>query len=88
MDELIAPVFALCSVDSLMEEKHRLLLAAVQRQFMARHFTLRALKEMRFSRLKMPSVSDSRVVELEDCSKTQHTASLTPRSVHKVLYYP
>ncbi|KAJ8268901.1 hypothetical protein COCON_G00115080 [Conger conger] len=71
------------SVDSLLEVKHRLLLAAVQRQFMARHFTLRALKEMRFSRLKMPSLSDSRVVELEDCSKTQHTPSLTPRAIHK-----
>ncbi|KAJ8382128.1 hypothetical protein SKAU_G00029060 [Synaphobranchus kaupii] len=71
------------SVDSLMEEKHRLLLAAVHRQFMARHFTLRALKEMRLSRLKMPSVSESRVVELEDCSKTQHTPSLSPRAINK-----
>ncbi|XP_064199636.1 evC complex member EVC [Anguilla rostrata] len=71
------------SVDSLMEEKHRLLLAAVQRLFMARHFTLRALKEMRLSRLKMPSLSDSKVVELEDCSKTQHTPSLSPRAIHK-----
>ncbi|KAJ8390248.1 hypothetical protein AAFF_G00108170 [Aldrovandia affinis] len=69
--------------ERLMEEKHRLLLAAVQRQFMARHFTLRTLKEMRLSRLKMQSLSDSRTVELEDCSKTQHALSLTPRAVHK-----
>ncbi|KAG7461929.1 hypothetical protein MATL_G00196360 [Megalops atlanticus] len=67
----------------LLEDKHRLLLAAVQRQFMARHFTLKALKEMRLSRLKMPPLSDSRAVELEDSSKTQHTPNLLPRAVHK-----
>ncbi|KAG9345492.1 hypothetical protein JZ751_008636 [Albula glossodonta] len=68
---------------SLMEEKHRLLLTAVQRQFMSRHFTLRALKEMRLSRLKMPPLSESKAAELEDCSKTQNTLSLTPRAIHK-----
>ncbi|KAI1888294.1 hypothetical protein AGOR_G00183540 [Albula goreensis] len=68
---------------SLMEDKHRLLLMAVQRQFMSRHFTLRALKEMRLSRLKMPPLSESKAAELEDCSKTQNTLSLTPRAIHK-----
>ncbi|KAJ8262105.1 hypothetical protein GJAV_G00162280 [Gymnothorax javanicus] len=65
------------SVDTLMEEKHRLLLVFGISPRVP-DFTLRVLKEMRLSRLKMPAVSDSKVLELGDYCKIQHTPNLTP----------
>ncbi|KAL4630213.1 ellis-van Creveld syndrome protein [Arapaima gigas] len=57
----------------LMEEKQRLLLASLRRHFVARHFDLRTLKEMRLSRLKLTSQYDCRAVELDDCRRSHHT---------------
>ncbi|XP_029112021.1 ellis-van Creveld syndrome protein isoform X3 [Scleropages formosus] len=64
---------------TLMEGKQRLLLAALQRLFAARHFGLRLLKEMRLSRLKLLSQYGSRAVELEDCSRCHQGARSGPK---------
>ncbi|KAM9813847.1 evC complex member EVC [Neosynchiropus ocellatus] len=49
-------------VGLLAEMKHEHLLVAVQRHFLARHFSLHMLKEMRLSQLKALSQSDFRVL--------------------------
>ncbi|XP_076005642.1 evC complex member EVC isoform X2 [Genypterus blacodes] len=56
--------------EKLMEEKHQHLLAAVQRYFVVRHFSLHALKEMRLSKLKALSQSDFRALLMEEQSKS------------------
>ncbi|KPP66452.1 hypothetical protein Z043_115043 [Scleropages formosus] len=71
--------FILSGLWTLMEGKQRLLLAALQRLFAARHFGLRLLKEMRLSRLKLLSQYGSRAVELEDCSRCHQGARSGPK---------
>ncbi|KAL0977811.1 hypothetical protein UPYG_G00161500 [Umbra pygmaea] len=65
-------------VGMLIEKKQHLLLAAVQRHLVARHFCLRVLKEMRVSKLKVLSQGGDSILSwstLEDHSHTQPTAS-------------
>uniref|UniRef100_A0A8C7V5Y8 EvC ciliary complex subunit 1 n=1 Tax=Oncorhynchus mykiss TaxID=8022 RepID=A0A8C7V5Y8_ONCMY len=58
-------------VGMLIEKKQHLLLVVVQRHFVARHFCLRVLKEMRLSKLKVLSQSDFRaLLALEDHTQT------------------
>ncbi|KAM4613908.1 evC complex member EVC [Polymixia lowei] len=60
-------------VGVLIEKKQEHLLVAVQRHFVARHFCLHILKEMRLSKLKVLSKTDFRALLLEDHNKTQLT---------------
>ncbi|XP_051931742.1 evC complex member EVC isoform X2 [Hippocampus zosterae] len=53
-------------VGKLLDKKHEHLLASVQRQFMARHFCLHLLKEMRLSKLKVLSRRDFRALLMQD----------------------
>ena len=50
----------------MIEEKQHILLAAVQRHFVARQFGLGILKEMRLSKLKVLSHSEFKTFVLED----------------------
>lgn len=58
-------------VGLLIEKKEHLLLAVVQNHFAARHFSLRVLREMRLSKLKVLSQSDVRALNLEECATGQ-----------------
>ncbi|XP_019737002.1 ellis-van Creveld syndrome protein isoform X2 [Hippocampus comes] len=53
-------------VGKLLDKKHEHLLASVQRHFMARHFCLHLLKEMRLSKLKVLSQRDFRALLMQD----------------------
>ncbi|KAJ7999660.1 hypothetical protein DPEC_G00196710 [Dallia pectoralis] len=66
-------------VGMLIEKKQHLLLEAIQRHLVARHFCLRVLKEMRLSKLKFLSQgTDSKaLLALADHNRGQATASLT-----------
>lgn len=71
-------------VGMLIEKKQHLLLVAVQRHFVARHFCLRVLKEMRLSKLKVLSQSDFRaLLALEDHTQTTVRPTL-PKAQHQV----
>uniref|UniRef100_A0A674DYL4 EvC ciliary complex subunit 1 n=1 Tax=Salmo trutta TaxID=8032 RepID=A0A674DYL4_SALTR len=68
-------------VGMLIEKKQHLLLVAVQRHFVARHFCLRVLKEMRLSKLKVLSQSDFRaLLALEDHTQTTVRPTLPKES--------
>ncbi|XP_023841311.1 evC complex member EVC isoform X2 [Salvelinus sp. IW2-2015] len=70
-------------VGMLIEKKQHLLLVAVQRHFVARHFCLRVLKEMRLSKLKVLSQSDFRaLLALEDHTQTPVRPTL-PKAQHQ-----
>ncbi|XP_077459242.1 evC complex member EVC [Stigmatopora argus] len=58
-------------VAKLLEKKHEHLLACVQRDFMARHFSLHILKEMRLSKLKVLSQTDFRALLINDLATVQ-----------------
>ncbi|XP_077582558.1 evC complex member EVC [Stigmatopora nigra] len=58
-------------VANLLEKKHEHLLACVQRDFMARHFSLHILKEMRLSKLKVLSQTDFRALLIKDLATVQ-----------------
>ncbi|KAK6320981.1 hypothetical protein J4Q44_G00079570 [Coregonus suidteri] len=71
-------------VGMLIMKKQHLLLAAVQRHFVARHFCLRVLKEMRLSKLKVLSQSDFSAL-LALVNQTQPTVSPTmTKAQHQV----
>ncbi|XP_077429434.1 evC complex member EVC [Vanacampus margaritifer] len=58
-------------VGKLLDKKHEHLLTCVQRHFMARHFCLHMLKEMRLSKLKVLSQRDFRALLIQDLSAVQ-----------------
>lgn len=64
-------------VGTLIEKKHEHLLVAVQRHFVARHFCLHMLKEMRLSKLKVLSQTDFRALLMEDPSTGQACVNST-----------
>lgn len=64
-------------VGRLIEKKHEHLLAAVQRYFVVRHFSLHTLKEMRLSKLKTLSQTDFRARLMEDPSKRESCVDST-----------
>ncbi|XP_077386908.1 evC complex member EVC [Festucalex cinctus] len=64
---VVSQSYALNSqVGKLLDKKHEHLLACVQRHFMARHFCLHMLKEMRLSKLKVLSQRDFRALLMQD----------------------
>ncbi|KAM8867157.1 evC complex member EVC isoform 2-T2 [Synchiropus picturatus] len=67
-------------VGVLVEMKHEHLLVAVQRHFLARHFSLHMLKEMRLSQLKALSQSDFRVLLREGFSMNRSCFDSTFKS--------
>ncbi|XP_053723594.1 evC complex member EVC isoform X3 [Synchiropus splendidus] len=67
-------------VGVLVEMKHEHLLVAVQRHFLARHFSLHMLKEMRLSQLKALSQSDFRVLLREGSSMSRSCFDSTFKS--------
>ncbi|XP_061544806.1 evC complex member EVC-like isoform X1 [Phycodurus eques] len=58
-------------VGKLLDKKHEHLLACVQRHFMARHFCLYMLKEMRLSKLKVLSQTDFRALLMQEPATVQ-----------------
>ncbi|XP_010879089.2 ellis-van Creveld syndrome protein isoform X1 [Esox lucius] len=73
-------------VGMLIEKKQHLLLAAIQRHFVARHFCLRVLKEMRLSKLKVMSQgADSKaMLALDDHNQGQApVSSALPKDPHQ-----
>ncbi|XP_061687715.1 evC complex member EVC [Syngnathoides biaculeatus] len=64
-------------VGKLLNIKHEHLLACVQRHFMARHFCLYMLKEMRLSKLKVLSQTDFRALLMQDPGTLQSCVDST-----------
>ncbi|XP_067092544.1 evC complex member EVC isoform X1 [Osmerus mordax] len=69
----------------MIEEKQHILLAAVQRHFVARQFGLGILKEMRLSKLKVLLHSDFKTLVLED-HRIQSTMGPPAKNQHKDIY--
>nr|XP_061788350.1 evC complex member EVC isoform X1 [Nerophis lumbriciformis] len=60
-------------VGTLLEKKHEHLLVSVQRHFIARHFCLQVLKEMRLAKLKVLSRTDFGALLTQDPATVQST---------------
>ncbi|XP_054641831.1 evC complex member EVC isoform X2 [Dunckerocampus dactyliophorus] len=64
-------------VGMLLEKKYEHLLVSIQRHFMARHFCLHVLKEMRLAKLKVLSRTDFRALLIQDPATVQSSVDST-----------
>nr|XP_057911288.1 evC complex member EVC isoform X2 [Doryrhamphus excisus] len=62
---------------TLLERKYEHLLASVQRHFLARHFCVHVLKEMRLAKLKVLSQTDFRALLMQDPATVQSCVDST-----------